>query len=253
MSSQTSQKSTEKKETSTYKIVATYVVLPIIFYILTSIPGINKLTPILALLAIAALFVMRFVPGKRVNFSTVLWVVLVLSLVGSTGWFYSPFFFALYLAAIGLGFMYTPSVAVGFTVSLIAMFAVASTTGELDSSADFLILMSLLSVIPVTIILRKSFLLVQQQKKGILILENEQKSGITSLDSILDNKINYIGVTLRQPVTYIKQGLALLNDNSLTDAEYEDTLTRMRKAAEELSTFIKEFERGTTNNAFIKK
>jgi signal transduction histidine kinase len=238
------------KEPSTYKIVALYVAMPILLHIFTSLPGINKLTPIIALLAIAALFILRFVPSKKANVVPILWVLLVLSLVGSTGWFYSPFFFALYLTAIGLGFIYTPSVAVGFTVALIAIFSYS--IGEVDALSDFFILVSLLSVIPITIVLRKSFLLVQQQQKGILILETEQKSGITSLDAVLENKINFIGVTLRQPITYLKQGLAMLDDNSLTDDEFADTLARMRKASEELSTFVKEFERGTTNNAFFK-
>jgi signal transduction histidine kinase len=242
--------STENKAPSKVKLVILYAALPIILHIFTSLPGLNNLTPIIALLVIAALLLMRFVPEKKSNVIPVLWVLLVLSLVGSTGWFYSPFFFALYLTAIGLGFIYTPSVAVAFTLALIAMFSYS--IGEVNALSDFFVLVSLLSVIPITIILRKSFLLVQQQQKGILILETEQKSGITSLDSVLENKINYIGVTLRQPITYLKQGLAMLNDNSLTDEEFADTLTRMRKAAEELSTFVKEFERGTTNNAFMK-
>jgi len=44
----------------------------------------------------------------------------------------------------------------------------------------------------------------------------------------------------------------MLADNSLTDEEFVDTLTRMRKSTEDLSTFVKEFERGTTNNAFLQ-
>lgn len=243
---------TQKRIPNQYKLVTLYAVLPIIMHIFTAISGLNKFTPFLALLAIAALFVLRFVPEKQSDIAPVLWVISVLSLVGATGWFYSPFFFALYLTAIGLGFIYTPSVAVGFTIAMITIFA-AFSAGEVNATNDFLVLLSLLSVIPITIVLRKSFLLVQQRQKGILILENEKTSGVTSLDSILDNKINLIGVTLRQPITYIKQGLAMLDDNSLTDAEFEDTLARMRKAGEELSTFVKEFERGTTNNAFIKK
>ena len=241
----------EKKTTHSQILVVMYVALPILLHIFTSLPGLNALTPLVALFAFAALFVLRFVPGEKSNVVPFLWTLLVLSLVGSTGWFYSPFFFALYLAAIGLGFIYTPSVAVGFTVALIVMFFYS--IGEVNPLSDFLVLVSLLSVIPITIVLRKSFLLVQQQQKGILILETATKgSGITSLDAVLENKINFIGVTLRQPITYLKQGLAMLADNSLTDEEFVDTLTRMRKSTEDLSTFVKEFERGTTNNAFLQ-
>lgn len=240
----------EKKSKRGFGPVVIYTILPIVLYAFTSLPAINKLTPIIALVALAALIVVRFVPSKTASASVTLWVILVLSLVGATGWFYSPFFFALYLMAIGLGFLYTPGVAIGFTLALIVMFA--TSVGEVNPLNDFLTLASLLSVIPITIFLRKSFLLVQQEKKGILILENtSNKSGITSLEAILENKVNLIGVTLRQPITYLKQGLAMLAENNLSEKEFTETLTRMRKASEELATLVKEFERGTTNNKFL--
>jgi hypothetical protein len=169
--------------------------------------------------------------------------------VGATGWFFSPFFFALYLAAVALGFVYAPSTAVAFTLALIIMFSFS--VGEANAAYDFLLLVSLLAVIPIVVALRKKYLLVQQEKKGILILETEKEGGITSLDSILENQVNKIGVTLRQPITYIKQGLYLLNQGKLSQEETANILPRMQKSADELFTLVKEFERGTTRNDLI--
>ena len=85
-------------------------------------------------------------------------------------------------------------------------------------------------------------------------MEDERPpSGITSLDAILQNRINRIGILLRQPLTYIKQGLALLEGGELTEKEFLEVLSRMRSGADELFTLVKEFERGTTKHAFLTR
>lgn len=228
-------------------VTALYFFLPLAVFAFTSIPGLGSLTPFVALGLVAVLLTLRFAPKPRRNLRPILWTLLVLSLVGSTGWFFSPFFFALYLMGIGIGFLYTPMVAVAFTLALMTMFAFS--VGEVNPTADFLTLLSLFSVIPITMALRKSFLLVQQERKGILILETDDKaSGITSLDTILGNRVNRIGILLRQPLTYLRQAIALLNAGKFSDREYTDALGRMERAVDESFTLVKEFERGATKN-----
>lgn len=228
-----------------------YLLLPLLVFLVTSLPGVNRLAPYLALVLGGVLLALRFSSRGRPTLTVPLWTLVVLLLVGSTGWFFSPFFFALYLLGIALGFVYTPGVAVAFTLALITLFAFS--IGEVSPTYDFLTLLSLLSVIPITMGLRRSFLVVQQEKKGILILEpeGESTSGITSLDAILRNQVNRVGVLLRQPLTYVKEGLALLAEGKLTDPEYRETLPRMRHAVEGLFTIVKEFESGTTKNALV--
>lgn len=228
-----------------------YFLLPLMVFAFTSIPGVNALTPFLALLSAAVLLAIRFVPKAPRSLRSVMWAVLVLSLVGATGWFFSPFFFALYLMGIALGFLYTPLVAITFTLSLVTMFAFS--VGEVNPTADFLTLVSLFSVIPITIALRKSYLLVQQEHKDILILENSERggAGVTSLDAILQNRVSRIGILLRQPLTYMKQGLSLLAEGKLTENEYPDVLRRMQRAADDLFTLVKEFESGATKHILL--
>lgn len=233
-------------------VAALYFVLPLVVFAFTSLPGVNKLTPFLALGILAVLLTLRAMPRVREGLRPALWVLFVLALVGSSGWFFSPFFFALYLTGIGLGFLYAPGVVVAFALSLIATFAFS--IGEVNPTADFLVLLSLFSVIPVTIVLRKSFLLVQQERKGILILETDEKaSGITSLDTILQNRVNRVGVLLRQPITYLRQALSLLREGKLSEREYPEVLGRMEQAANECFTLVKEFERGATKNVFLRE
>lgn len=238
------------KKLRRWGIALLYFFLPLLIFVYTSIPYVNRFTPIVSLLLLVAVIGARFVKPLPRKVTVLLWVLFVLTLVGSSGWFFSPFFFALYLAAIALGFLYTPAVAIAFTVGLLVIFA--SSIGEVSPTADFLTLLSLLSVIPITMVLRKSYLLVQQEKKGILILESDEKdSGLSSLDAVLTNQVNKIAITIRQPITYIRQGLALLKENALTAEEYPGVVERMGRAADEVFTLIKEFESDTTKNKLL--
>jgi len=241
------------KKKRRFGLSALYVMLPITVFILTSLPLINRLTPVLALVLLAFLLSTRFIPKKLPRSLLVaLWAVFVLALVGSSGWFFSPFFFTLYLLAIALGFIYAPLVAVGFTLGLLVIFT--SSIGEISPTADFLTLLSLLSVIPITIVLRKTFLVVQQERKGILILESDEKNpSVSALDSVLTNQVNKIAIILRQPITYIRQGLALIKDDALTEEEYPQVITRMSSAADEVFTLIKEFETQATKNRLMSR
>lgn len=245
---------TKVKKQHRYRVAALYTALPLLVFIFTSIPGINTSAPIVALGILTLLLVTRFLPRQLPrNLMVGGWTLFVLLLVGASGWFFSAFFFALYLAAIALGFIYTPVVAVGFTLGLLLVFA--SSIGEVSPTADFLVLLSLLSVIPITIALRRSFLLVQQERKGILILESDeqQQHEGSALDAILTNQVNKIAIVLRQPITYVRQGLALLKANALTPEEYPGVIDRMSRAADEIFTLIKEFESETTKNTLVSR
>jgi signal transduction histidine kinase len=230
-----------------------YFLLPILTFIITSLPGVGRLTPFAALALVVAGVGLRLLPLMlpRVVVVTV-WIGAVVTLVGSSGWFFSPFFFMLYLAAIALGFIYRPTVAVSFTLGLLLIFA--SSIGEVSATHDFLTLLSLLSVIPITIILRRTFLLVQQEHRGILILETDERhKATTALDAVLTNQVNKVAIILRQPITYIRQALALLKENAISADEYPEVLHLMSRSADEVFTLIKEFESGTTKNTLITR
>lgn len=139
-----------------FGLTFTYLVLPLAVFVLSSTPGLNRVVPFAFLIILISLLCLRFLPPISLHHRTMLWVLLVLTLVASTGWFFSPFFFALYLVAIGLGFVYTPAVMVSFIVAL--MVSLAFSMGEVNPTTDFLAWLSLLIVIPITLVLRKSFL-----------------------------------------------------------------------------------------------
>lgn len=231
---------------------ALFAILPLGVLLWTSIPSIAPFTLHLAVIILLTTIGISFVTAEKVQLLKVtLQVLTIVLLVGATGWFFSPFFFLLYLVPLYLGFVYTPLVAFSFLAALLVIFA--SSVGETDVAYDFMTLLSLLLVVPLVIYLRKKYLALKQSNKDILILETGETKSASSLEHVLQNKVNELGTLLRQPVTYLKQGLALMGDTRLTKEEADDTLTRMRKAAEELFSLIKEFERGTTKNVLLKK
>lgn len=82
-------------------------------------------------------------------------IIFILALVYTTGWFFSPFFFSLYLLAISLAFIFSMSVAVAFTITLAILFSF--NIGQVDIAYDSLVVVSLLTVIPLSYYLQKEY------------------------------------------------------------------------------------------------
>ena len=225
-----------------------YFFLPIIFFILSSFKPLSSLLYFLIVILCITLLLFKFIPKRTPQLTLIIWSLFVCTAVSVTGWFFSPFFFALYLLGVGLAFIYPIRVSVAYTVSLIAIFLFS---GDVSGSFDIMLLLSLLSVIPISLALRRDFLKVQQDQKDILVLETGDNKDSTALQNLLQNTVNRVGVNLRQPVTYLKQGLAVLEEEDLSPKEATNMLKKMRNTVEEIFTIIREFEHGATKNLFI--
>lgn len=142
-----------------------YLVIPaitLVIYILTK----NNLTGgfrlHLALVSIIGLLIYsNFLKKKGLSrladkrFVYLLTTVILL-IVASTGWFFSPFFFALYLWAIFLSLLFSPIISLAFTGTLILLFSF--NIGEVDIAYNLLVVLSLLTTIPLSFYLRKEYL-----------------------------------------------------------------------------------------------
>lgn len=229
--------------------------LPLLTLGWTSLPGASRYTLHLALIvlivAITAIFVKG--PSPRLQLTkTVIHTLLILLLVGGTGWFLSPFFFLLYLLPIYLGFLYAPAVAFGFLAALLIIFAFS--IGEVDLAFDLMTLLSLLLAVPLIIYLRKKFLVLRQTARDILILENE--SGIKDANTIsrlLANRVTSLGVNMRQPLTFIKQAATLLLQEDIDPKEATKQLRRIRTTALEALEQVRSFEDETSANLVLRK
>jgi hypothetical protein len=231
---------------------ALFFFLPFIAYVLSSIPALTRYTIHLALLLFVVAIGLSFVKNPKLNLlKTTINSLIILLLVGGTGWFLSPFFFLLYLLPVYLGFLYVPSVAFGFLAALLVIFAFS--VGEVEASFDIMTLLSLLLDVPLVIYLRKKYLILKQTDKDILILEDG--SGIKDTDtiaSLLANRITNLGVTIRQPLSFIKQAATVLIEEDLSPKEATEYLKRIRATATESLKDIREFEGDTSANEVLE-
>lgn len=177
-----------------------------------------------------------------------LFIATVLLLVAATGWFFSPFFFVLYLLGVTLVLMYSPTTSISFIVTIVALFSF--NIGEVDLAYDFLIILSLLATIPVGLSLRKEYLKLKEGAKEILVLKHEHEKYKNELEEVLANTMNNFAVNLRQPLNDIKQ-LAYLLAKVKSKAEEEKDRERIIASSEEALRMLKNFEEETTGKKLL--
>ena len=228
-----------------------FFVLPLLVFTWTSVPFVAPYTLPLAVVAGLIAIGMVFVKSERLQFTkTLLNSMIILLIVGGTGWFLSPFFFLLYLLPMYLGFLYVPVVSFGFLAALLLIFT--SSVGEVDLAFDVMTLLSLLIAVPLIIYLRKKYLVLRQSTKDILILQDD--TGIKDADTItklLSNRVTNLGVTVRQPLTFIKQAATLLLDHDLTAHEAATYIKRIKTTAAETLDHVRKFEGDTSSNEVL--
>ena len=177
-----------------------------------------------------------------------LFIATVLLLVAATGWFFSPFFFTLYLLGVTLALMYSPTVSTSFIVTTVALFSF--NVGEVDLAYDFLIILSLLATIPVGLSLRKEYLKLKESAKEILVLQHEHEKYKNELEEVLANTKNNFAVNLRQPLNDIKQ-LAFRMEKIKSQAEEKKDRERIIASSEEALRMLKNFEEETTGKKLL--
>lgn len=226
--------------------------LPLMVAIWTSTPLVSSFTIHVAFVLFMCAVALGFAKNLKLNlFKTILNTLIILFLVGGTGWFLSPFFFLLYLLPIYLGFLYTPAIAFGFLTALLIIFS--ASIGEVNISFDILTLLSLLLVVPLLIYLRKKYLILRQTNKDILILQDESAIKDTdTIASLLSNRITNLGVTIRQPLAFVKQAATVLLEEDLSPKEATEYLKRIKITATDSLKEISEFEGDTSANEVLK-
>lgn len=223
-------------------------------FILTKNPATSFLKLHFALLSIIILFVyvlaLRKSKEQATEDKTFFYIVIVsvLSVVGATGWFFSPFFFTLYLVAIVLSFMFTPSVSLAFIVTLVFIFSF--NIGEVDLTYDFLVVLSLLTTIPLSLYLRREYLRLKEAQKEILILQHQKEAFKTKIEEVLANSVINFGATIRQPINDTKQIGYRLGDIK-DKSQREKYQKRLLASSEEALRILKNFEEDVTGKRLL--
>jgi hypothetical protein len=206
------------------------------------------LVSLLALLFYTYLFKRRGETMRKASTFLLLLTTFILFLIASTGWFFSPFFFSLYLLAILLAFVWSPLVSFGFIATLVGLFSL--NIGDVDLVYDFLVVISLLTVIPLGSYLRREYLHLEEEKKKILVLEQEREQYLSKIDELLANRMHEFVAWLREPVNNIRQ-LA----HRLEKYECGKHVDRYRKRiiaeSERALGELEDFEKATTGKELL--
>lgn len=175
--------------------------------------------------------------------------IFILLLVGTTGWYFSPFFNWIYLLAIALAFLFDPNVSSLFVIVLLALFL--PNVGSIDTILDMLVLLSLVAIIPLTYFLRNEYLRLRENEKKILVLEQEKNKYKDVLEQVLANKVTKFAVELREPINDIKQ-IAYFNQQAKNVKEVAKNQSKIIKLSEEALNQLKGFEEKTTGKKLVK-
>ena len=176
-----------------YKNTLFIVGITVLIYLLNAVTFTKPLLLPLALAGIIGLIIHSLIQKRKgegiVRSQRFIYILTatILLLVAATGWFFSPFFFTLYLLALVLAFEFEPAVGIGFIAVLVGLFSL--NVGEVDVAYDFLVILSLIAFIPLTVYLRREFLKLKEAEKEILVLRKTSSTPPAGIvEDILLNK-----------------------------------------------------------------
>ncbi len=173
----------------------------------------------------------------------------ILLWVGTTGWYFSRFFYLLYLLGISLAFLFSTSAAFSFIIVLVAI--LLPNISDVNASFDIITVISLLLIVPLSYFLSRTYLKVKEKEKKILILETENKLYSGKVEELLRNVVTKVSVDLREPLNDIKQ-LAYYSPKLTTTKEREEYRKRIIKSSEKALQILKGFEEETTGRKLLR-
>lgn len=186
--------------------------------------------------------------SRNIKVITLLLTSFVLSAVGATGWFQSPFAFTLYFLVVMIAFVYPPGVALTLVVMLFMFVLITLPHG--DPTNNFLTVLSLLTIIPVTFYLREQFLRLKEAEKSILMLKKRTGPFSDEIDEMLSNIMTRFAAKLRGKLTTIKQ--LAHRTTTLTDTTKKKYTEKMLTALiDETIHELNRFEEETTNEKLL--
>ena len=174
-----------------------------------------------ALLFIVLFLAKRFVPKKEASklLESVIFTLIVLSIVNTTGSTASPFFFLVYFLLFSLALLLEPIISITASLTLIIFFLINLPEGQ--NLKNLLPIFSLAFLTPFALFLGQEFLQIQKLKS-----ENQKLEEKTLL---------FLSLVLKNHLKTIKEAV----ENFMGDSQLE----AIKKAALKMEKLIDKFER----------
>jgi len=169
----------------------------------------------------------------NLTIDTVIFTVITLLLVISTGGLTSPLFFLIYFLMFGLALLFEPLISVSLTAVIVLFFLFTPTKKE--PLNELLQLFSLLLITPVALFFGKQYLKVLQDEEKIKILEEEEKIMEEQVEKEETDILLFTCLELKRGLTEIlDQTSHLLADVSHLTVNQKERLLKIRERAVQL-------------------
>ena len=184
---------------------------------------------------------------SRVVFTLVLTSMLIL--VQSTGGFFSPFLFVIYLSVVSLCLLYSFLPGGLFLLSISFVFF-----GYFDHTSgvtDLIRLAALYTSLPIASLFAKEFLKLKESEREIMILKEERLAYESELERLRKNKLVWNDVLLRQSLATARNFALYWDSNSHgLPPRLQRDLKRMGKKLDEAIADIKKFEEKSLDESY---
>ena len=169
----------------------------------------------------------------NLTIDTVIFTVITLLLVISTGGLTSPLFFLIYFLMFGLALLFEPLISVSLTAIIVLFFLFTPTKEE--PLNELLQLFSLLLITPIALFFGKQYLKVLQDEEKIKILEEEEEIIEEQMEKEETDILLFTCLELKKGLTEIlDQTSHLLADLSHLTVNQKERLGKIRERATQL-------------------
>jgi hypothetical protein len=163
--------------------------------------------------------------------TAIIFTMVVLLLVVSTGSLSSPLFFLIYFLLFGLSLTLEPTITVSLSGFLIIFFLL---TNPLDAVNHLTSLASLILITPLSLFFGKQYLKVLAQKGKIRILKQEAYKLAKDIETEEDNILLWLSLNFRHSITQIIDSNSQILENPGLSLKQQDLLKKSLTHAKKL-------------------
>lgn len=190
-----------------------------------------QLTAVFILLFFLNQFLARRRRGKiNLTIDAVVFTMVVMLLVTSTGGLTSPLFFLIYFLMFGLALFFEPLITISLAMAMVLFFLISPSKQE--PLTELFQLFSLLLITPLALFFGKQYLEVLKDEEKIKILEEEEKIAQEQIKTEETNVLLWATLELKTGLmTILDEVSHLLGDVSHLTVSQKEKLLKIRQRA----------------------
>lgn len=226
-------------QTSRFILHSLFLIAAVVLVFLwTSHPELSYYTLQLTAVFVLFFFLNQFIARrqrKRINLTidAVIFTMVILLLISSTGGLTSPLFFLIYFLMFGLALLFEPAISLSLTLAMIIFFLLTPTKEEPLTEA--LQLFSLLLITPLALFFGRQYLQLLEGEEKIKILEEESQVLEREIEKEETDVLMWATLELKKGLTEVlDQTSDLLADVAHLTFSQKEKLGKIRKTAANL-------------------